>query len=669
MLNPAALRQPTQLLPRTLAWAGVGLLGIGFATHALWRELPAGRSTQSLVLAALAAAAAWALRRALRWQWADALGCVWLAALVLLTGLAPALAVMLLIAAALGLGALVTGAERPGAGVVTGLALIAGVFGWLLPLPVHHGWSQAALLVALVVLRRRALAVSWSTARACWRDAVAGAPVAAGWAMLLLGLASAGAWLPTMQFDDLAYHLGLPWQLMEHARYLPDPADQVWALAPWAGDVLQAVPQLIARQEARGALNFAWLLVAAAGVYRVVALLGAGAVARWTAVACYASLPLVAALLGGMQTETPAIAVTTWLLALALAPPGRRTLLAAALLYGLLWALKPVHGFAATPLWLWALWRRRDLLDARLACLLAGMVLAVGGASYAYAWVRTGNPVLPLFNGFFQSPFFTALDYRDPRWASGFDPVLPWRMTFDTSRYLEGWDGGFGFVLVVLAGAWLLALADRRTRAPALCASLALALPLCVVQYARYAMPGLVALLPVLVVALHARLPLLQASAIAGLLCAVNLAFQANANWLLHTGGIMRSVAAMGRDAPMFARYVPERALIAQLRRADGPQRAVLLLDADTPAHAELAGRGRTTAWYSPRWHEDARQADAAASGAAWARLLRARGVGEVILRPAALSPAQRAGLQGAGARRRATVGAAEWWTLPEEGA
>ncbi|HVI24687.1 MAG TPA: hypothetical protein VM576_00630 [Xanthomonadaceae bacterium] len=669
MLNPAALRQPTQLLPRTLAWAGVGLLGVGFATHALWRELPTKPFAQGLALAALAAAAAWGLRRALRRPWAETLGWVWLAALVLMTGLTPALAVALLIAAALGVGTLVTGADRPGAGVVTGMALIAGVLGWLLPLPLHHGWSDTALLLALVVLRRRALAVSWSTVRARWREAVASAPVAAACAVMLLGLASAGAWLPTMQFDDLAYHLGLPWQLMEHARYLPDPADQVWALAPWAGDVLQAVPQLITRQEARGALNVAWLLAAAGGLYRVATLLDADAAARWTAVACYASLPLVAALLGGMQTETPAIAVTVWLLALALENPGRRALLAAALLYGLLWALKPMHGFAAAPLWLWALWRQRGVLDARLAGVLAALVFAIGGASYTYAWLRTGNPVLPLLNDVFRSPYFPPRAIGDARWATGFDPVLPWRISFDTGRYLESWNGGFGFALVVFAGAWPLALADRRTRAPAACASLAVALPLAVVQYARYTMPGLVALLPMLVVALHARLPLVQASAIAGLLCAANLAFQGNANWILHTGGIARSVGALGREAPLFARYAPERALVAALRDAEGPSRPVLLLDPETPAHAELAGRGRTTAWYSPRWQADARQADADASGAAWARLLRARGVGEVILRPAVLTPAQRAGLQRAGARRQAAVGAAEWWTLPEGGA
>ena len=71
-------------------------------------------------------------------------------------------------------------------------------------------------------------------------------------ALLLLGLASTAAWLPTMQSDDVAYHLGLPAQLQATARYAMDARLQVWALAPWNGDVLQGVAQMLASRESRG---------------------------------------------------------------------------------------------------------------------------------------------------------------------------------------------------------------------------------------------------------------------------------------------------------------------------------------------------------------------------------------------------------------------------------
>ena len=79
----------------------------------------------------------------------------------------------------------------------------------------------------------------------------------------LLGLASTGCWLPTLQVDDLGYHLRLPWELMEQGRYAMDPETHMWALAPWLGDVLQSFPQVIAGEEARGPVNALWILLTA----------------------------------------------------------------------------------------------------------------------------------------------------------------------------------------------------------------------------------------------------------------------------------------------------------------------------------------------------------------------------------------------------------------------
>ena len=60
-------------------------------------------------------------------------------------------------------------------------------------------------------------------------------------AVLFLQLIVPGELVP-----DVVYHLGLPWQLQDTARYAMDPVLQVWALAPWAGDVLQGVAQVLA---------------------------------------------------------------------------------------------------------------------------------------------------------------------------------------------------------------------------------------------------------------------------------------------------------------------------------------------------------------------------------------------------------------------------------------
>jgi hypothetical protein len=652
--------------PEALVWAGVAACLAGFLQYRLWQALPAGRFGESLLLAALVALVAWPLRRWRGWRWADALALVWVAALVALTGALPALAVALLLAAAAALGSVVTGASRPLLACLCGLALIAAAVGWTLPLPVHYWWTYLPLLLLAVGWRQRALREQALVCAAGWRAAVQACPRGAAWGVLVLGLASTGAWLPTMQYDDLAYHLGLPWQLLRHGRYALDPTHQVWALAPWASDVLQAVPQVLARTEARSALNLAWLVAGAAGLWQLSRLLGLRPAMGWLVLALFGSLPLAAGLLTGMQTETAAAAVTVALALLVLdeGRDGARRLLAGALLLGLLFALKPLHGVVALPLLAWAAWRQRRARPgvAPLLAALLGTVL-VAGSSYAYAWIVTGNPVLPLLNDLFSSTWFAPVRFNDARWQQGLDPGVLWELSFDTAHYLEGWAGGAGFLLVALAGAWVLALLDRRSRGLALCATLAIVLPLLPLQYARYLHPGMVLLLPALVLAVQRWLPARRGMVLLALLCVLDLAFQANAQWLLHVGGSKRSVLALGRDMPLFTRYAPERVLAAAIRERAPGGGAVLVLP--HPFHAELAGRGRTVEWYAPKWHAATRAAEADPSGGAWAGLLRRERIADVIVRPEHLTPAQRAGLQRLGAVRTRQVGEAAWWRIP----
>ena len=666
--------RPTLTLSALVVASGLLAALAGIVAHGLWREVPLGRFGESLLLAGLVSVLAWPLTR-LRLRWAEALACVWLAACALMGGLLPAMAVALVVLSALAAGSCLAGGQRPLASLLCGLALFAGALGWLLPLPVHRTWVYAAACIALVALRFSAVRESAQVAWRGWRDAVEAAPRAAAWAVTVAGVASAAAWLPTMQHDDLAYHLGLPWQLLLHGRYGLDPMHQVWALAPWAGDVLQAMAQVLARAEARGALNAVWFVLALAALWRLVALLDGPAWLRWAAVALYASVPLTSALLGGMQTETPAVAVTLGLALLALDTQhaARQRWFVGTALFGLLWALKLLHGLCAVPLFAWLCWRLRGNLGAGTVLAGAALALAIGGVSYAYAWIFAGNPVLPLLNDVFGSPYMAPQAFDDPRWHAGLGIDTLWRMSFQTAAYHEGWAGAAGLLYPALAGAWLLALWQRPTRALAVCAGLAIVVPLLPLQYARYLQPGLALLIPAAVIAAHRALPPRAVGAALAALCVAQLAFQANAQWFLHTGAIKRSVAALGRDAPLFTRYVPER-LIAQRIRAEAPTARVLVLDTQAPYYAEFAGAARTAAWYDPPVTVQATAAESDASGAAWAALLRRAGITDVILRPATRTAAQAAALRTLGAQQVPVEGdgkgdtQAQWWRLPPGG-
>jgi len=491
--------------------------------------------------------------------------------------------------------------------------------------------------------------------------------------MLLLGLASTGAWLPTMQADDVSYHLGLPWQLMETARYLPDPTSQVWALAPWAGDVLQGVTQVLAAGEARGALDALWLAIAAGAAFALAGSLGGSAQRRWWSVALLASLPLSMALAGGMQTELPAMAwlpALAWLALRIPAPAGTtsnwRWLLAGAVLFGALCELKILHAVVALPVLAWAAWRHRREIPWRWMPLALGVILGVGGSSYFNAWWLTGNPVLPLMNSWFRSPYFASIDFSDARWSAGLDGDVLWDISFDTEHYFESFDGGFGFALIALLGAWVLALRDPRTRGLAAVASIALLLPLLPMQYARYLQPSLVLLLPALVVAY----PVVKRGAAAfWALCVLNLAFATNASWMLRTGALKQVVRDLGRDAPTMQRYVPERVLAMRLHQPGNRDGSVLVLPGSNLALAELGRRGRSMLWYSPRWESEFTRVEADDSGQGWATLLHRYHIRHVILNTPRLTPPQRAGLALSGARLVESAGEAQWWRIPDNAA
>ncbi len=648
-----------------LLWVGLPLCAFGIFQYRLWEQWHSGRFGELLLLSLLAWGLAWPLRKFAHWSWATALALPWCLALVLFAGVVPVMATLALAITALALGSLLDARASPALQMTCGLVLLGAVLGWLLPLPVHFRWSYLGLGLLLAGLRRKRLLEGARNLCDDWTQSVAAAPRAAGFAVLALGLASTGAWLPTLQVDDLGYHLRLPWELLEQGRYAMDPETHVWALAPWLGDVLQSFPQVIAGAEARGPVNVLWILLTATGVWRLGKALGGDARASWAAVVLYASLPLTASLAGSMQTETPTAALLVWLFVLIVEAPEarRRGLHCGAVLVGGLLALKLAAAAAAIVLLPWAMWRHRRSL--RLLPILAAVAvaLALGASSYAYAWIIAGNPFLPLFNAHFHSPYFQAADFDDARWHAGFDALLPWRLTFDTGRYLEAFAGGGGFVLVALLGGWILALVQRRTTLVAAMTAASIAIPLIPMQYLRYVFPACVVLLPLLA-ATAFRVDPRRAGWLLGGVCLLNFAFQANGHWLLRTGAVKETLLALGDDDASFRHYAPERILLAELRASPANAGNVLAMDPETAWVAEMGVRARTTSRYDPSLAAAATAADLDATGSAWQSLFEREDITEVLLRKKELTEAQRNGLRQAKASLRAEQGDAQWWSL-----
>ncbi|MFZ5636038.1 MAG: hypothetical protein ACOY82_05565 [Pseudomonadota bacterium] len=649
-----------------LAVAAGGIATVaGLIAHGTWRALPAERFALSLVLAMLALAAAWPLRRWLRWSQATALAAVWLVALSVYAGPLPVLAVGLLGAAALAIGLRLTPDGLPArsaiAGIV-GLLLVAGLCGWIVRLPVHRLWLWLPLLFAIVAFERRTLRRSALELRDGWREAVASAPRAAAATVLLFGLASTACWLPSLQMDDLTYHLGLPSQWRSRGVYAPEPSVQIWSYAPWAGDILHGIAGVLARRDAHGALNALWLALAAGASWSLLAALRATARERWSALALFGAFPPLVWMAAGQQTELAATATTLAFTATIVSDAPRR-LWAGTLLFAGLFALKPAHGLAALPLLLYAGWRHRDALPwARLPAAVV-LFAVVALSSHVQAWSATGNPVFPLFNDVFASPLMPAVRFDDPRWHAGFAPDLLWRIAFDSDRYVEGWDGGLGFGLIALGGLWLLQLLRSRHRLLFLAATIALLLPLIPLQYARYAWPGIVLLCALLPLGAEVALGRRAFAACIVALCALNLAYQANASWLHHSAALKRTIRSPFDDTALLRAYLPERLL---LRRLPADDRGILL--ATDPARgfvAELGARGRAVSPHSPTLQAAFAEVERDARGGGLSRFAVRWHLRWALLNTETASPALRAAFAHAqGARLVAREGALELWEL-----
>jgi hypothetical protein len=658
-------------LPTAGFWAGLVLLAAGFAFHHLWSDIPGRPLTGFAGLALISLLLAEGVLRALRCSRATAMLFVWICALAGFSGVASVLAVVLVAAAAVAVGrVLLPPAEDTSVALamLAGLAMLCGIAGWLLPFPVHLRVVYVTVLVVVVVLRRRVVAAAAGSIRTQWSSAVTASPRASFLAVLCMGLVSSGAWLPTTDYDALVYHLALPSQLAELGYYQMNAASNVWALAPWAADVCQAMAWLVAGAESVGAVGVLWLGLTLVLLWQLARELGLVPWSCWMAVALYGSLPLVAGTLTSMQTEGPTAATLAGLALLiqkVRAPTPRHVALAGAL-FGLLLALKISNVMFAGPLGLWLLWQWRGRLPWRGLPLALLLALLVAGSSYVYAYVLTGNPVLPLFNATFHSPFYPPADFHDGRWDSGLSWDLPWKLVFNSPAYGEIGNGTGPFVLIGLAGSLLLALCSKRTAALTLAAVVAFALPLTQIQYLRYPMPAMVLLIPAMLCGLRCEcLSARQVRSVAiglGALVVVSLVFAPNASWQLKSGAVTRLVKH-GADRVM-RRYAVERNVADVIRHRHGRDARTLLLDPQRPFAAELAGRAFVTAWYDPELSRLAAAARAGDEVSAWSRLLVRSGANLLMVSTSEPSPGLRSTLAAFHGNVVYTAGDIQLWAL-----
>ena len=483
-------------------------------------------------------------------------------------------------------------------------AVLAGAAVWMLVLwcalhfPVNYWWVYAAAF---------AVPYLWALPR-IELPSLLDRKEAAALAVLLfvLGAHFLATLKPEISSDGLSMHLALPAAVADQGYWAFDHTHAIWSLMPAGADALYTGVYLLGGEAAAKLLNFAFL--------GMICVLLVQVARRWTSpggaylcAALFASTPLVQLVTGSLFVENVWCALVLGAVVVLLDDGDLRV---AGILIGAAVAVKLIAVAFSVPLAGLALWRMR-----RVAFAAAGLALLFGLPAYAFAYVKSGNPIFPFANAIFRSADYDAeKSFVDPRYAD-LHPSwnAPYEMTFRSATYVEGQGGAAGFqYFVLLLPAALLARRRDQAIVVTVCAVgtgiVLLGAPN--LRYAYAAMP-----LASLVIA---WLPV-RALAVCGLI-ALNL-------WFLPASGYYNPDFALFRKSeiePFIEAKAPVRALIERLNReAPGEPTAFF----STDATAGLQAMAYTDTWHNEHYWERVRNAPDAAAIAAQFRVLGIRHV------------------------------------------
>lgn len=501
---------------------------------------------------------------------------------------------------------------------VVGMAIWMAALGVMMHYPVNFRSVHLGLLLlpffCLHGLPTRTTATLRSKASAfhAWMQAI---PFWAwGLGLAIIGWSVRWAAFPSMAYDDHAGHLRLWAELLTEKRALFDVKGQIWAVAPFASDLIYAGVSLVAGADARSAVNLMLAIAVLALMARVLHQLRLPSWVQWLLVVLMATTPMLGNLLLTMQTELALAVIGMAGLRLVLDTKGGwrgqyvlgilacSAMCAAIKLPGVIFGTTMLLALAVS------LWMQRGAARAELAylkwpALLVISVLAfVSAHSYATAWLATGNPLFPLYNAIFKSPFAPISNFSDPRWIHGFGIRSYVRAFFHTSEFFEGgnYTAGWQYLLLLplaLAAVWTSNIPARLRLALVPLLGFGLAM-FAATQYWRYVFPVMPIACVVMAALFIGKNGAVRKAAVAlTVLCILaNLAFYHRVSWMMDSPAGTSYTQA--EKQILVSQYAPAALLTEKVSQLAPGSR--VLYPEDTPFGASLRGTPLYVNWYSP---------------------------------------------------------------------
>ena len=514
---------------------------------------------------------------------------------------------------------------------IVGLIPLMGICGLLLHFSLPVRTIYTALTVIGLFLSSRVLSASFKSVAL---DIRVSAPITPGTVAAAALCATATSFtclaslFPSVNYDDGAFHLRLATELTTYGRALFDVTTQIWAVSPHYGDLFYAIPTVIAGEDTRGAVNLILILVCATVFGRGILAIKKNAAVALLATALFISCPVFFLVGTTMQSEllltTLAVAAARTLL---ISPEHRAqvlddllTLVAICALMAGIKTTGAMLGVLLLAAWcgLWIMQSRKaaptDVRPRILPTLLfLGAATFVALHSYVNAYLVTGNPVFPLFNGVFRSPYYAAENFANPIYAHGPSWKSFFEMFFLTSRYLESGDGVAGFQYLALMPAALVGLWIQRSNlrliAVVTTGVLFFLLMFAQQQYVRYLLPSTALLAwPLLELvtqpsgAARTRLTRWLLIACVCTITLLNLAMAKQVIWYTNTN-IGRLFIPSGREE--FVQRISAELTLNRIVNQISGQSSRVLYSAHRPFGATLKGTPLYTNWYNPKLSAD----------------------------------------------------------------
>ncbi len=261
--------------------------------------------------------------------------------------------------------------------------------------------------------------------------------------------------LPETHSDALILNLSMAHQMQVNGMWSFAAERYAWADWPKGAAWLQTAHYLLGGEAGARLFNWFILVVTSILVYRESLRLAYGSSSTWVAVALFLSTPVAFwcafvlfddAVFGLFVTAAIIAAVNSSAL---FTPQG---IFVTLLLCSGAMATK-ITGLVIIPV-IFVIYILRLVLDRVVIkntltdFLRYGWIflpiLVIGLVPYAVSYVKTGNPVLPLYNDIFKSENFSTERFQDLRWNAqlGWDAMF--KMATNTSKYMEGKNWTFG---------------------------------------------------------------------------------------------------------------------------------------------------------------------------------------------------------------------------------